>query len=51
MTSTIGSKVRIETLTEVFEGLAIDVEETGTLIIKDNTGKTQKIIYGDCFHT
>ncbi len=51
MTSTIGSQVRIETLTEVFEGLAIDVDETGTLIIKDNTGETQKIIYGDCFHT
>ncbi|MEN8211652.1 MAG: biotin--[acetyl-CoA-carboxylase] ligase, partial [Thermodesulfobacteriota bacterium] len=51
MTSTIGSQVRIETLTEVFEGIAIDVDETGTLIIKDKTGKTQKIIYGDCFHT
>ena len=51
MTSTIGSRVRIETLTEVFEGIAIDVDETGTLIIKDNTGATQKIIYGDCFHT
>lgn len=51
MTSTIGSRVRVETLTEFFEGTAIDVEETGTLIIKDKTGKTQKIIYGDCFHT
>ena len=51
MTSTIGSKVRIETLKEVFEGHAVDVDESGALIIEDKTGKTQKIIYGDCFHT
>ena len=51
MTSTIGSRVRVETLTEVFEGVATDVDENGTLIIKDETGEIQKIIYGDCFHT
>ncbi|MCP3872070.1 MAG: biotin--[acetyl-CoA-carboxylase] ligase [Desulfobacteraceae bacterium] len=51
MTSTIGSQVRIETLGDIFEGLAIDVDETGALFIKDETGKTKKIIYGDCFHT
>ncbi|MBT3176063.1 MAG: biotin--[acetyl-CoA-carboxylase] ligase [Desulfobacula sp.] len=50
-TSTIGSHVRIETLTDAYEGLAIDVDEAGTLIIKDNKGKIKKIIYGDCFHT
>jgi len=51
MTSTIGSQVRIETLTDVYEGLAVDVDETGALMIKDKTGETKKIIYGDCFHT
>ena len=51
MTSTIGSRVRIETLKDVHEGLAIDVDEQGALIIKNKTGETQKIIYGDCFHT
>ncbi|MCP4673429.1 MAG: biotin--[acetyl-CoA-carboxylase] ligase, partial [Desulfobacula sp.] len=50
MTSTIGSKVRIETIKEVFEGSAIDVDESGALIIEDGNGKKQKIIYGDCFH-
>ncbi len=50
-TSTIGSQVRIETITDVYEGLAVDVDETGALMIKDNTGQTKKIIYGDCFHT
>ena len=50
-TSTIGSNVRIETLTDFHEGIAVDVDETGALIIEDKTGKTKKIIYGDCFHT
>ncbi len=49
-TSTIGTRVRIETLTEVHEGLAVDVDETGALIIEDRTGQTQRIIYGDCFY-
>jgi len=51
MTSTIGRQVRIETFTDVYEGLAMDVDETGALFIKDKTGETKKIIYGDCFHT
>ncbi|MFA5904937.1 MAG: biotin--[acetyl-CoA-carboxylase] ligase [Desulfobacula sp.] len=50
-TSTIGSQVRIETFGEIFEGLAVDVDETGALIIQDKTGEAKKIIYGDCFHT
>ncbi|MBT3388407.1 MAG: biotin--[acetyl-CoA-carboxylase] ligase [Desulfobacula sp.] len=50
-TSTIGSNVRIETSTDFHEGIAVDVDETGALIIEDKKGKTKKIIYGDCFHT
>ena len=51
MNATIGSHVRVETMTDVTEGLAVDVDETGALIVRDNSGKTKKIIYGDCFHT
>jgi BirA family transcriptional regulator, biotin operon repressor / biotin---[acetyl-CoA-carboxylase] ligase len=55
-TSTIGSQVRVETPGRIYAGLAVDVDESGALIIQDNnadTGNntTQKIIYGDCFHT
>lgn len=50
-TSTIGSRVRIETFGEISEGMALDVDESGALIIKEDTGSTKKIIYGDCFHT
>ncbi|MCK5696199.1 MAG: biotin--[acetyl-CoA-carboxylase] ligase, partial [Desulfobacula sp.] len=51
MTSTIGSHVRIETISDVFEGLAVDVDESGALMVKGKTEKIKKIIYGDCFHT
>jgi len=50
-TSTIGSRVRIETLGDIQEGLAVDVDDTGALIIETPAGETKKIIYGDCFHT
>ena len=50
-TSTIGSRVRIETFGEIFEGIAVDVDESGALIIRDRAGEIKTIIYGDCFHT
>jgi BirA family transcriptional regulator, biotin operon repressor / biotin---[acetyl-CoA-carboxylase] ligase len=49
-TSTIGSHVRVETFGEVYEGLAIDVDETGALLVRGELGKIKKIIYGDCFY-
>jgi BirA family biotin operon repressor/biotin-[acetyl-CoA-carboxylase] ligase len=49
-TTTIGSRVRVETLDRIYEGKAIDVDETGALIIEDDQQKLRKIIYGDCFH-
>ncbi len=49
-TSTIGTRVRVQTHDQTFEGLAVDVDDTGALIIKDNQNQSQKIIYGDCFH-
>jgi BirA family biotin operon repressor/biotin-[acetyl-CoA-carboxylase] ligase len=51
VTSTIGSRVRIETLSDVFEGTALDVDESGALIIETKERQKEKIIYGDCFHT
>jgi len=49
-TSTIGSRVRVETFDKIYEGRAVDVDETGALIIEDDQQKQKKIIYGDCFH-
>jgi BirA family biotin operon repressor/biotin-[acetyl-CoA-carboxylase] ligase len=49
-TSTIGTHVRVETVDQVYEGNAVDVDETGALIIVTNQNQQKKIIYGDCFH-
>lgn len=50
-TSTIGSQVRVETPSRIFAGKAVDVDDSGALIIEDPNKTRQKIIYGDCFHT
>jgi BirA family transcriptional regulator, biotin operon repressor / biotin---[acetyl-CoA-carboxylase] ligase len=50
-TATIGSRVRVETHKQTIQGLAMDVDDTGTLLLKDDHGQVHKIIYGDCFHT
>jgi len=49
-TVTLQRQVRIVTQREVTEGLAVDVDEDGALIVKLADGSIKKIIYGDCFH-
>ena len=48
-TVTLQRPVRILTQREVTEGLAVDVDENGALILKLADGSLKKIIYGDCF--
>ena len=53
---TIGRTVRVETQDRTYTGRAIDVDNSGALIIEaeDGTGdgkQTENTIYGDCFHT
>lgn len=50
-TSTLGQEVRVETQDRVHLGRAVDVEDSGTLVIRTGEGETRKIIYGDCFHS
>ncbi|HDL07759.1 MAG TPA: biotin--[acetyl-CoA-carboxylase] ligase, partial [Desulfobacteraceae bacterium] len=50
-TMTIGRHVKIVTLHDDSEGLAMDVDENGALILKLADGSIKKIVYGDCFHT
>ena len=49
-TITLNRHVKIVTTQEVFEGLAVDVDENGALLLELADGSIQKIIYGDCFH-
>ena len=49
-TETLNRHVRVVTTHEVSEGLAVDVDDNGALILKLADGSVKKIIYGDCFH-
>jgi len=49
-TMTLGRQVKIVTLKETAAGKAIDIDESGALILQQNDGTLRKIIYGDCFH-
>jgi BirA family biotin operon repressor/biotin-[acetyl-CoA-carboxylase] ligase len=49
-TQTLNRHVRIVTAHEVSEGLAVDVDDNGALMLKLADGSVKKIIYGDCFH-
>ena len=48
-TVTLGRHVRIATHAEVSEGLAVDVDENGALVLELANGEQKKIIHGDCF--
>lgn len=48
-TLTLGRHVRIVTLHEETEGLAVDVDENGALVLELANGKQKRIVYGDCF--
>jgi len=50
-TMTIGRQVRIVTTRETSYGKALDVDETGALLLEDSDGTVKKIYYGDCFHS
>jgi len=50
ITATIGKTVTIETQGEISHGVALDVDDTGALILGLGDGTQKKIIYGDCFH-
>jgi BirA family biotin operon repressor/biotin-[acetyl-CoA-carboxylase] ligase len=48
-TVTLQRQVKIVTQREVSEGLAVDVDENGALILELIDGTQKKIVYGDCF--
>ncbi len=47
---TLNRHVRVVTTREVFRGKAVDVDDTGALILKCSDGSLKTIRYGDCFH-
>ena len=50
LSDTIGKMVTIKTLNKQVTGKAIDVDQSGFLILNINHGKLEKITSGDCFY-
>jgi BirA family biotin operon repressor/biotin-[acetyl-CoA-carboxylase] ligase len=50
LSSTLGQRVEIHTTTCVYEGIAVDIEASGALVIKTAHGDMQSIVFGDCFY-
>ncbi|MEW6670556.1 MAG: biotin--[acetyl-CoA-carboxylase] ligase [Thermodesulfobacteriota bacterium] len=48
-TLTLGRQVKIVTTRETVEGLAMDVDENGALLLELADGSVKKIVSGDCF--
>ncbi|MBW2568374.1 MAG: biotin--[acetyl-CoA-carboxylase] ligase [Deltaproteobacteria bacterium] len=49
-TVTLNRYVKIVTHHEVLEGIAVDLDENGALILELSNGSMKKVLYGDCFH-
>lgn len=45
--SHLGSQVKIASFDETFEGLAVDVDENGALLVKLKDGTTRRVVSGD----
>ncbi len=50
ISATLGQQVRIVSRHEVTEGMALDVDPNGALIVETKEGVIKTIYYGDCFH-
>ncbi|MBU1056639.1 MAG: biotin--[acetyl-CoA-carboxylase] ligase [Proteobacteria bacterium] len=48
-TMTLNQPVKIVTTSDTHEGIAVDIDENGSLILKLKDGTLQKILCGDCF--
>lgn len=49
-TVTLGRQVTIATLRDSCEGLAVDIDDEGGLIVELADGSRRTVYYGDCFH-
>lgn len=47
---TLEKRVQIRTLKNSFEGVAIDIDQFGALIVRKDNGKMERVIAGDCYH-
>lgn len=50
LSRTLDSRVSIRTMRKTFEGIAIDIDQHGALIIRRDNGRIEKVVAGDCMH-
>lgn len=50
-TCTLNREVKIVTTSGIFSGLATDVDENGSLILRQDDGAIKSVSFGDCFHS
>jgi BirA family biotin operon repressor/biotin-[acetyl-CoA-carboxylase] ligase len=47
---TLGKNLRVKTMTETLQGTAVDVDQSGFLLLWTASGETKKILSGDCLY-
>lgn len=47
---TLGKRVRVATVKETIEGLAVDLDAHGGLVLQLADGTQRTVVHGDCFH-
>lgn len=50
-TATLNREVTIVTTSGEFHGTAIDIDDNGSLLLKQPDGCIKTVLFGDCFHT
>jgi len=49
-TDTLGKTIRVQTATETLQGIASDIDQSGFLLLRTESGETKKIMSGDCLY-
>jgi BirA family biotin operon repressor/biotin-[acetyl-CoA-carboxylase] ligase len=47
---TLGRRVVIQTTRETIEGIAVDLDAMGGLVLSLPDGRKRTVVHGDCFH-
>jgi BirA family biotin operon repressor/biotin-[acetyl-CoA-carboxylase] ligase len=49
-TDTLGKTIRVQTSTETLQGIALDIDSLGFLLLRKENGEIKKILSGDCLY-
>lgn len=49
-TVTLDRQVQVQTFDQTFQGLAVDIEPNGSLVLETTDGERLSVTHGDCFH-